>query len=170
MGGGVGRICSLLTHSKGLLMTSNRRRRLPSICVDEHLEPAVAAAFRPEFRVIEIAKTWRLRGREEREFVPELYRENAVFVTSDGDFVNDAVDGGVRHAGIIYVPSKMTSDEKVYFAEIVGGFVRGGCVSSPHVFRECVLYPGHDGLRAIRGKRDDMEFSWDWLSQMLESR
>jgi hypothetical protein len=64
----------------------------------------------------------------------------------------------------------MTHDEKVYFAEVVGGFIRGGSVSSPHVFRGCVLYPGYDGLRAIRSKIDNMEFSWDLLSQMLNSR
>jgi hypothetical protein len=151
-------------------MTSKRKRRLPVICIDENLGPAVAAAFRPEFRVVEIAKTSRFKGREEREYLAELYRENAVFVTSDGDFVNDAVERDLRHAGIVYVPSKMTHDEKVYFAEVVGGFIRGGSVSSPHVFRGCVLYPGYDGLRAIRSKIDNMEFSWDLLSQMLNSR
>ena len=132
------------------------------------MHPRVAEAFRLTFRTIEVSQTNRLKGRDELDFLPELYRENAVFVTSEGVFVNRAIEDGLRHAGIVFVPKQMTVDEKVLFAEIVVGFILGGCSHSPFVFRGFVLYPAHDGLRTIVSKQDRLEFSWDWLSNMLD--
>lgn len=140
------------------------------MCFDEHMHERVADPFRPIFRTIEVAKANRFKGRDESEFILELFRENAIFVTSDGAFVNAAVENGLKHAGIIFIPEQMTMDEKVLCAEIVGGFVRGGCSASPFVFRGHVLYPGYDGLRMIVSKKDGLEFSWDWLSQKMTAR
>ena len=151
-------------------MARKSRKKLPSMCVDEHMDPKVAAAFRETFRTLEVSRTHRLRGREESDYIDELYRENAIFVTSDAEFVNNAVEHGLKHAGIIFIPESMTISEKVLFAEIVGGFVRGGCSGSPFSFRGSVLYPAHDGLRTILSQKDKLEFSWDWLSQMMETK
>lgn len=144
-----------------------RAKRRPSICLDEHLHPRVAEAFKGTFRTIEVSRTNRFKGRDELQYISELYRENAIFVTSDGVFIGEVVENGLRHAGLIFVPQQMTLDEKVLFAEIVCGFVRGGCTASPFAFRGRILHPAHDGLRTIFSKRDELEFSWDWLSQML---
>lgn len=144
-------------------------KKLPSICVDEHMHPRVAAAFRETFRTVEVAKTERFKGRDERDFLGELYSENAIFATSDGEFVNEAIENDRLHAGIIFIPKEMTADEKVLFAQIAGGFIRGGCSASRHVFRRRVVYAGHDGLRTVAKKSDSMEFSWAWLSQMLNT-
>jgi predicted nuclease of predicted toxin-antitoxin system len=140
------------------------------MCLDEHMDPKVAEAFRGTFRTVEASRTNRLRGREESDYIDELYRENAIFVTSDAEFANNAIEHGLKHAGIIFIPESMTMSEKVRFAEIVGGFVQGGCTRSPFVFRGRVLYPGHDGLRTIFGQKMKLEFSWDWLSQMMDTK
>jgi predicted nuclease of predicted toxin-antitoxin system len=151
-------------------MPAARRTRLPSIYVDEHLESRIAAAFKPTFRLIEAARSNRIRGRDERDFISELYRENAILVTSDAEFVNESVDDNVRHAGIIYVPTNITLDEKINFAEIVRDYIVAACRSLPFAFRGVVLYPGYDGLHTIRNKTDKMEFSWTWLSQLTDGR
>ena len=143
------------------------RRQLPSICVDEHIAPQVADAFRPDFRVIEVAKTSRFKGRDEKDFLPELYRENAVFVTSDAAFVERAIEVGMRHAGIVYVPPQLAEDEKVFIAEVVAALLKAECMSSPHAFRDCVAYPGYDGLHVIRDETDRIVVSWNRLFRML---
>jgi predicted nuclease of predicted toxin-antitoxin system len=145
-----------------------RTRKLPSVCLDEHMHPRIADAFRPTFRTVEVAQTSRLKGRDEAEFISELYRENAIFVTSDGVFVDDAIEKRLKHAGIILIPEQITVDEKVLFAEIAGEYVRGSCSASPHAFRGFVLYPGHSGLHTIVSRKDTLEFSWDWLSYMMD--
>jgi hypothetical protein len=149
-------------------MSRSTRRALPSICVDEHLGPRVAGAFRPIFRTIEAAKTRALKGRDEREYLPELFRENALFVTSDAEFVAEVRRAGVRHAGIVFIPTEMTENEKVLFAQIAGGFVQGGCHSSRFQFRNRLLYPAHDGLRStLLSRRAELEFSWEWFSRQI---
>ena len=151
-------------------MARKSRKKLPSMCVDEHMDPKVAAAIRDTFRTVEVLRTHRLRGRDEADYIAELYSENAIFVTSDEEFVNKVIEKGVKHAGIIFVPKPMTLSEKVLFAQIVGGFVRGGCTGSPFVFRSRVLYAAHDGLRTIFSRNNRLEFSWDWLSQMMDAK
>jgi hypothetical protein len=141
------------------------------MCLDEHMDPRVVAGFLGTFRTIEVAQPNRLKGRDKSDFISELYRGKAVFVTSNGIFVNDAVDKGLKHAGILFVPEQMTVDEKVLFAKIIGGgFVCGACSALRFVFRGRVLYPGHDGLRTIVSRKDSLVFSWDWLSQMMYPR
>lgn len=151
-------------------MSKKKSRILPSIYIDENLPPSVAAAFRPDFRTIEISRNSKFKGRDEKDYIAELYSDNGIFVTSDASFINYVVDNGVKHAGIVYVPEQMTIEEKVLFAEITGGFIRGSCASSPFTSRNFVFYPAHDGLRTISRGKNELEFSWDWLSQMLESQ
>ena len=135
--------------------------RLPRICLDEHIHPRVADAFRPEFRTVEIAQTNRFRGRDESDFISELYRENAIFVTSDRLYVEEAVEAHVRHAGIIFVPKQLMLDEKVFFAALVGGYIRGACSHGSRIpLRGCVLYPGMDGLHSVVSAKDTLEVSW----------
>lgn len=122
----------------------------------------VADAFRATFRTIEVAHTNRFKGRDEADFIAELFRENRIFVTSDRVFVDAAIENGLRHVGICFIHEHMTVDEKVLFAEIAGGFIRGVCsVRTPCFFRGRVLYVGHDGLRSIVSKKNSLEISWD---------
>lgn len=127
--------------------------------------------FKPIFRTIAASKTNVLKGRDERDYLPELYRENALFVTSDERFVIHVRSGGLRHAGIIFIPEQMTHDEKVLFAKIAGGFVQGACSSSRFRLRNRLLYPADDGLRsALLDKVDELEFSWEWFGKMLDRK
>jgi hypothetical protein len=113
---------------------------------------------------IEASRSRRFKGRDEREYLRELFAENTVFVTSDIKFAEQVAESPIRHAGIVYLPSKMTDREKVTFAEVAAGFIRGGCYSSPRAFQNCILYPAHDGVRLLRAKNaSELAISWHEL-------
>lgn len=149
---------------------TRRSRNRPAICVDQHIDRAVASAFRPIFQTIEAGQSPKLRGRDELDFLPELSRQNAVFVTSDKEFVDKVLDTGIPHAGIVFIPQAMTKEEKVLFAEIVGGYIQGMCIESRANLKGRVIYPAEEGLRSIKKGKDELEFSWDWLGQLIEAR
>ena len=147
---------------------AKRQRSLPSIYLDQHIDRTVADAFRPIFRTIEVSQSAHFRGRDEHDFLPELSRENAIFVTSDEEFIDDVLNDEIPHTGIVFIPSQMDLDEKVLFAVIVGGFIQGACSESKSQLHNHVIYPADEGLRSINKGKDELEFSWDWLSQMIE--
>ena len=122
-------------------ISRKRSNRLPTILADEHVHPNVAAALRLSLGTKEAGQLWRFRGRDERDYVQELYRENVVFATSDRIFANEVAGSKTKHAGIIYLPNRSTDHDLEVFAEVAGIFIKGGCHTSPYAFRNCVLYP-----------------------------
>lgn len=150
-------------------MSKRTRQKLPAICVDEHIPARAAAAFRTVFRTFEVGNQKNLRGRDERDYLGMLYARNAIFVTSDVEFVESVRAGRATQAGVIYIPNRMLDDEKVLFAQFVGGFVQDGCHVSAFTFRNRILFAAYEGLRSMaRGQTDELEFSWTWLSRMME--
>jgi hypothetical protein len=101
------------------------------------------------------------------DFLPELHRENSIFVTSDREFVDKVLDDKPTHSGIVLIPEAMDSDEKVTFAEIAAGFIQGYCFESRYALRNMIVYPGDDGLHTIFAGKDKLEFSWDSLTDGL---
>ncbi len=149
-------------------MVRKKSSKLPSIYLDENVSPKVETAFKPVFRTFQISHHKKFKGKDEKDYIAELYSANGIFVTSDAEFVEYVQDNNIKHAGIILLPEQMTQEEKTLFAEIVGGYIKGGCDSSLFTFRNFIFYPGHDGLRTINKGKDEMEFSWDWLSRAIE--
>jgi hypothetical protein len=138
--------------------------------VDEHIHPNVTAAFRLTLKTVEAARLWRLRGRDERDYLRELYSKNIVFATSDREFVNEIIQSNTRHAGLVYVPNKSSDYSLEVWAEVAGIFIRGGTHRSPYAFRNCILYPDNGGLNLIQGAEDhELVFSWEWLFADRES-
>ena len=122
---------------------------------------------RLHLRTEEAARRKDLRGRDEHEYIAELYSQNTVFVTSDAEFVEDVRASKTKHAGIIYVPNRLTIAEQEDFVEIAAVFVRGSCKSSIFGFRDCIVFPGHDGFRLMRPKQgNQLAFSWHWLREV----
>src|SRR5690349_1251902 len=101
------------------------KRRLPTVCLDEHFKPEVKALFRDAgFRVIRASES-RYRARDERDYLREMYSRNEVFVTADEEFVDDLVISGFRrHAGVIFIPKRFPAAERSAFAELCARLVR----------------------------------------------
>jgi len=146
------------------------RRKLPAVCVDEHLPPAVAKVFRPLFRTFEASRDTRFKGRDERAYIAELYRQNAIFVTSDSAYVEELAGARTRHAGLLYIPQRFLDEEKLLLASMAANFIAGACFQSPFAFRNHILYAAHDGMRSIAAGKDTLEFSWDYLEHLATAR
>lgn len=136
-----------------------QRRRLPAICIDENLSPVVANAYRDAgYRVIEVAKHPRMRGKDERSFMSDLSRDNAVFVTGDTAFVNELANTRRRHAGVVYVSQTLLASEKELLASVTAYFIMWRCSESPRAFRERILYVSTDGFRIVYRGKDTLRF------------
>ena len=144
-------------------------KRLPSICVDENLSPAVADQFRKAgFRVFEVAKHPRLRGRDERDFIGDLLQQNAVFVTGDAEFVEELAEQQERHAGIVFVEQTSPPREKEWFSLTAAYGIIGRCVDSPRAFAGRIAYVGNDGIRVIYRGRDTLAYSWPAIDRWAD--
>lgn len=136
-------------------------RPLPSICIDENLSPAVADEFRAfGYRVFEAAKHPRLRGRDERDFLPDLLRENAVFVTGDAEFVSEVIESPRPHPGIVLIDQRFSSEQKTDFARFAADGIFGRCADGPRAFAGRVAYVGVDGVRVVYRGKDSLVYSW----------
>ncbi len=146
-------------------------RRPPSICIDENLSPEVAEEFRTAgFRVIEAAKHSGLRGRDERDFLSELLRDNAVFVTGDAEFVREIVDRPRRHPGIVFVEQHFSAESKTSYCQTVAYGIIGRCDESPHAFGGRIVYAGEDGIRVIYRGKETLAYSWTTLEHVSERK
>jgi hypothetical protein len=138
-----------------------KSNRYPTVCTDEHLSPQVAAAFCLVLDTIEASKDRKFKGRDERDYVRELYRQNVVFATSDIEFVEFAYNNQITHAGLVYIPNRFTEFQKEHFAELSAIFICGGCRSFRHAFRGCILHPRYDGVHLVRPRRkSELVLSW----------
>jgi len=134
------------------------------VLTDEHVHPNVTAAFGLQLRTVEASRVWRFRGRDERDYLQELYKDNVVFATSDRVFVNEVLGTPRKHAGIVYLPNESSGHDLEIFAEVASIFIAGGCRSSPRAFHNCVLYPTKEGIYLVKGdKPSELVFSWLWL-------
>ena len=143
-------------------MASNSQKRLhPPVLVDEHIHPGVRQALALHMRVTDASTTWKFRGKDEREYIQELYLSNTAFATSDRIFVNEILHAGTKHGGIIYVPNKLASHDLEVFAEVAGIFISAWYLRARYEFRGCTLYPTKEGLHLIKPKQDsELVFSW----------
>ena len=112
-------------------------------------------------RVTDASTTWKFHGKDERDYIHALYLSNTVFATSDRIFVNEILDAGTKHGGIIYVPNKAVSHDLEVFAEVAGIFISAWYHQARFAFRGCTLYPTKEGLHLIQPKQEsELVFSW----------
>ena len=136
---------------------------------DEHTDPHVAAALRDlGFRTIEACRDNKYKDREELDYLPELYRQNGIFVTSDLKFCETITTVRPRHAGVVFIPTGMDVADKTEFASIVRAYVQGATSRSRFALRNHVMYPDHDGLHDIANGKDELVISWPRLFSAVQ--
>lgn len=126
------------------------KKRRPAIVIDEHVHPQVAEVFRDVgFRTLLAARDRRYAGRDEHDYVGELYAANEVFVTSDLKFLLWVLrEHGSRHAGLVYLPIADT-EFRTGFAAVTAGWLWGSTDHSPFAMRGKILYWGTGGLHEV---------------------
>src|SRR5437867_3066888 len=104
----------------------NRYKKGITIYLDEHLPSEIKNPFQEEnLRTLEISKTKKYAGRDEFDYANELFRENAVFVTCDLEFIKRILNQNTKHAGIVHIPEVANKDEKLALAQLVAVFISG---------------------------------------------
>ncbi len=139
-----------------------KRRQLPSICIDEHLRPEVKTGFRDEgFRVFRAGES-KYKSQDERDYLGQMYARNEVFVTSDGEFVDDLVESRFkRHAGVVSMPNQLDRQQQTGFVELAAAFTKFQVKEDgPFAMRGLLLYPEQTGLRVFDGENDHLVISW----------
>ncbi len=153
-------------------MTTSRRKGLPSIYIDEHVSPAVAAEFRVHgYRTVEIARAKLFKGRDEEDYIGELARHNGIFVTSDGDFVDNVYDNRKTHTGIVLIPSGLSLEVQLYVARAAAGYIMGATSQRSSTLHNTIMYADNDGFwtASYAGRKSALEMSWDSLALWPDS-
>ena len=170
--------CRRVDRSKGVAIPTRRadsgavpRLKLPSIFIDEHFHPDIKAAYvAAGLRTVAIARDRRYAGRDERDYIEEMYAKNEILVTGDEEFVHWAIENRPRHAGIVWIPQTVRPAEKIFLAEITAVVIRGTVRDGQFAFRGIVLYGAADGVRAVlRNGSNWLVFSWGWFAQLPDA-
>lgn len=143
-----------------------KRSTLPSICVDEQLPSDVEAGFLAQgFRTIRAAES-RQRAQDERDYLGKMYARNEVFVTADGELVDDLADSGFkRHAGVVWVPKGLGREPRDEWVEMAAEFIRYWANEFGRFgMRGLVLYPAKAGVQVWDGDEHHLIASWDRLA------
>jgi hypothetical protein len=146
-----------------------RHKKGITIYLDEHLPSEIKIPFQEmKLRTLEISKTKKYAGRNEFDYIHELFSENAVFATSDLEFVEGILDQNTKHAGIVYIPKDMARDDKITFVWAAAGFIRGLTDNSSVLVHNQIIYPAVDGVHIFEKGKDKLDMSWDWLNKEAE--
>ena len=134
------------------------KKSLPQVYFDEHIKPPVVEKFREEsIKSVMIANTKKYVGREEQDYIGEIYAEGKPFVTSDSEFVLDhVIEHDAKHAGIILIP-KVYNDASA--GDLHTGLVR---IAKTYIqelgrnaLRKHIIYIANDGIRIMDNKGQD---------------
>ena len=100
--------------------------RTTTIYFDEHIHHGLLGSFKlMGFRCVHIGGGKKYQARDERDFISEMASEEAIFVTADKEFVEDVIEQGIRHAGIVFVPTGWEDRTLEFAAAGMAGILRG---------------------------------------------
>ena len=143
-------------------MASKRSKQRVTLYLDEHIDPEIKDLLLSiGYRAIRIKES-RFRGQDERDFIATLRSQQAVFVTSDYNFVRYVDENGVKHGGIWCIPVKLTRQERSTAAAIIAGFSLGA--PARHM-RDFILYLAHDGLHLMSRDWDELVYSYPMMRE-----
>ena len=133
------------------------RRDLPPIYFDEHIKQVVIETFKEQgFKCLLIAKTKKYAGRDEKDYIEEIYAEGNVFATSDVDFFHYLLDNKIKHAGIVVIPPGFDNDSAAYGAGVMANILKEFIdIGGKNALRRLVFYIAEDGFRVFDDKGAD---------------
>src|SRR5215217_4358780 len=144
------------------------KKTLPEIYVDEHIKPPVIEAFEEcGFKCIQISKTKKYAGRNEDDYIEEIYSEGRLFATSDVQFRKRvlAKKNKVKRAGIVEIPPDVDYEDIGRVIGLLAGCVEGYIEAfGKNSLRNHVLYVAHDGFHLVDEKgKDLLRYSFEAL-------
>lgn len=146
------------------------KKFLSKIYFDEHVHKSVVDSFRDQkFVCLLISCTIRYKGKDEKEYISKLFSEGAIFVTADSEFVDYVIEGNLKHAGIILLPTKW-EDEALGFASAgLAGYIRGWIEKSGRrSLNDKIFYIADTGFHLIDHGTDQLVYSIDRMEMDVE--
>src|SRR5215217_1562515 len=137
---------------------------LPQLYIDEHIKQEVIDTFKEQgFKCLLIANTRKYAGRDEKDYIEEIYAEGRVFVTSDVGFFHYLLDNKVKHAGVVLIPPGLADEDAEFGSYVMAGLLQGFIESDgKHALRRLVFYIAPDGFRVVDDTGDDeLLYSWE---------
>src|SRR5919202_1114114 len=141
------------------------KRDLPKLYFDEHVKPDVIMAFKEGgFKCLLISKTSKYAGRDEKDYIQEIYAEEKVFVTGDIEFIRYVVANKIKHAGILGVPSTWDNEIAGKASAALAGLVKTRVRQlGKNSLKKVVLYVDDDGYHVIAKGIQRLVYSMDKL-------
>ena len=130
------------------------KKYLPQIYFDEHIKPGVIETFKDEgFRCLLISNTRKYKGRDEKDYIEEIYSEGRVFVTSDLEFADYVLEHKMKHAGILLIPSGWDNDTVEFATAGLIGIIKAEVEQGgKNALRRLIFYIADDGYRVVDEK------------------
>jgi hypothetical protein len=149
-----------------------KKKQLPEVYIDEHIKPGIIDTFKElGFKCLLIAKTRKYAGRDEKDYIGEIYSEGRLFATSDIEFATYVDENKIKHAGIILIPSGW--DDDILDIALTGllGIVMGEIEEyGKNALRRLIFYIAEDGFRVVDEKgKNHLLLSVDRYRQDLET-
>jgi hypothetical protein len=115
------------------------------------------------FRTLLASRDHRYAGRDEHDYINEMYSANEIFVTSDLRFMDWVLHThGTRHAGLVFLPYADT-EFRAGFAAVTAGWMWGSTDHSPFAMRgksSTGREPGSTNSTARAGSRSPCRLIW----------
>src|ERR687885_1999911 len=97
-----------------------------------------------------IAKTKKYAGRDEKDYIKEIYAEGKLFATGDIAFIEYVREQSIKHAGIVWIPPPSAEETPLeivsVLAQIIKWFIKD---HGKNALRRLIVYIGKDGYRLI---------------------
>jgi hypothetical protein len=140
---------------------------LPLIYCDVHIKQGALEAFTElGFKYIRIPQS-KYRGIDEKDFIGNLYAENALFATGDVEFTKWVREQNIKHAGILEIHPDFDNEEAKWTADGVAKIAKVLIRQrGKHALRRHIIYLDIDGFRVFDDKGDDnLFYSWELMEQ-----
>ncbi len=148
-----------------------KRKLKTTVYFDEHIHKSIVDSFKDlNYRCLFISKTKKYAGRDEKDYIAEIYSEGAIFVTSDLEFFEYIIGNKIFHSGVVYFPSKWDDETNSFAASGMAGYLKGTIDrQGKRSLINSAFYVADDGYHLVENGKDDLIMSTDAIEIMMDS-
>lgn len=114
-------------------------------------------------RVIETSKSRKFWHIDEREYLRDIKKENAIFITQDSEFIEDIATDRTAHSGVVYVDNKMELQKRVDYIAKVVVLIQAFTEYADSNIKNKIIFPSENGIHITDGYTNSIFVSWDKL-------
>ena len=116
-------------------------------------------------RVIETSRSRKFWHRDEREYLSDINKENAIFITQDTEFIQDLVTDRTAHSGVIYVDNKMDLQKRIDYVANAVVLVQAFTENAESNIKNKIIFSDENGIYITDGYTNYIFVSWSKLEE-----